>query len=53
MNRRVAVALLAAAALGLVGYGAWLMYRPLGPLSVGLLLWLDLTLHGMRRGKVK
>ena len=30
-------------ALGLIGVGAWAIYKPLGPLVVGALLWADLS----------
>ena len=35
---------LAAASLGLVGAGLWLIYPPGALLGVGLLIWLDLLL---------
>lgn len=35
-------------AYGLIGWGAWEIYRPACPLAVGLLLWLDLFLYARR-----
>jgi hypothetical protein len=46
MKQRLAIAI---ASLGLIGFGAWLIYPPLGFLSVGLLLWIDLTIDGFAR----
>ena len=39
----------AAVALCLVAYGLWLIYPPLAPLVVGLLLWVDLSVGGLRK----
>lgn len=30
-------------ALALIGAGAWMIYPPAAPLSVGFLLWVDLS----------
>lgn len=40
--------LLAGACLALIGYGAWLVYPPAGPLTVGLLVWVDLSRESRR-----
>jgi hypothetical protein len=37
---------LAVVALGLVGYGGWLWFRPLGFLIPGILLWIDISRGG-------
>jgi hypothetical protein len=39
---------LACFALGMIGGGAWWIYPPAGPLSVGALLWLDLSFGGRK-----
>ncbi len=43
MVARVLFVALPIVALALIGWGAWWCYAPAGPLSVGLLLWLDLS----------
>lgn len=40
-------AIIPLSALSLIFVGAWCIYRPLGPLVVGLLLWADMTLLGV------
>lgn len=42
-------AVIPGAALLLIGYGSWSAWKPLGPLSVGLLLWLDLSIGAGRQ----
>ena len=47
MNARVLLIGIGVLALGLIGYGAWRVYPPAGPIAVGALVWVDLNL--MRR----
>jgi hypothetical protein len=41
--------LVACISLGLIGVGSWLIYPPAGFISVGLLLWIDLSFGGNRK----
>lgn len=34
--------------LALIGTGCWFIYRPMAPLAVGVLIWLDLTIRSLR-----
>lgn len=43
MIRKITMIALAAAALGLIGYGSFLAYRPAGFIVPGLLIWIDIT----------
>ena len=43
MIRKITTITLAAAALGLIGYGSFLAYRPAGFIIPGLLIWIDIT----------
>jgi len=36
-------------ALAAIGCGLWFLHKPLCPLGVGLLVWLDLTLGDLRK----
>lgn len=49
MNKRLVRAVLPLLALGAIGYGAWMAYPPAGPIVVGLLLWVDLTIGTVRK----
>ena len=40
---------LAVVSLGLIGWGAWMLHPALAPLTVGILLWLDLVMVDWRR----
>ena len=52
MKHQLLRAIIPVASLSLIGYGAWLAWPPAGPLSVGLLLWLDLSL-GSRMARIR
>ena len=45
----VAKSTLPAVALALIGWGGWMAWPPAGPLAVGALLWLDLSIGSLRR----
>ena len=47
LRRLLAIAgksVIPAVALAFIGWGGWLAWPPLGPITVGALLWLDLSL---------
>ena len=47
--KRIALGLLALSALGLIGTGLWMLSIPVALIAVGGLVWLDLSLSGLRR----
>ncbi len=49
MKRKLLSAIVPIVSLGLIGYGAWEVYHPLGYIVVGLLLWIDITIEASRR----
>ena len=49
MKQKVLSAIILVVSLGLIGYGAWLVYHPLGFVVVGLLLWVDLLIGSLRK----
>ena len=43
MTKKITIIVMAAAALGLIGYGCFLAYRPAGFIVPGFLIWIDIT----------
>lgn len=48
---KIGYSALALGALALVGVGAWMAWPPAGLMGPGLLIWLDLSLVGRKRGQ--
>jgi len=42
MNPKIIRLIIVMVSLGLIAYGAWGLYKPLGYLVPGLLIWVDL-----------
>ena len=49
MKKKVISTIILVVSLALIGYGAWLVYHPLGFVVVGLLLWVDLLIGSLRK----
>ena len=49
MKQKLLSAIIPVTSLGLIGYGAWEVYHPLGYIVVGLLLWVDLSVGSFRK----
>jgi len=49
LTPRIAYQALPVVALGLIGVGAWCVYRPAAFLTVGGLMWFDLTFGGRNK----
>ena len=49
MKQKLLSAIIPVVSLCLIGYGAWLVYHPLGFVVVGLLLWVDLLIGSLRK----
>ena len=49
MRQKLLSAIIPVVSLGLIGYGAWVVYHPLGFVVVGLLLWVDLLIGSLRK----
>ena len=49
MKKKVISTIILVVSLGLIGYGAWVVYHPLGFVVVGLLLWVDLLIGSLRK----
>ena len=49
MKKKLLTTIILVVSLGLIGYGVWLVYHPLGFVVVGLLLWVDLLIGSLRK----